>query len=61
LWEFVEEEEGIEEEPCDFDEIVVLPAAESGYYLYVCEVCGSELTEIPYYNRFLCENCQLHY
>lgn len=57
----VEEEEDIEEEPSEVDEVIVLPAADSGYYLYVCEQCGSELTEIPYYNRFICENCGLHY
>jgi hypothetical protein len=55
-----EEEEMIEEE--EAAEIVVeIPVAEGGTYLYVCEQCGSDLTEIPYYNRFYCENCGLHY
>ena len=35
--------------------------AETGVYVYVCEECGRELTEIPYYNRFYCTNCGLHY
>jgi predicted RNA-binding Zn-ribbon protein involved in translation (DUF1610 family) len=29
--------------------------------MYVCENCGTRLTEIPAYNRFYCENCGLHY
>jgi predicted RNA-binding Zn-ribbon protein involved in translation (DUF1610 family) len=41
--------------------IVEIPVAEGGTYLYVCEQCGSDLTEIPTYNRFYCENCGLHY
>lgn len=53
--------EGFEEELDEPEEVIVLPAADSGYVLYVCEVCGSELTEIPAYNRFLCEYCGLHY
>ncbi len=62
LYEDVEEEQvAEEEEPSDVEEVVELPVAESGYYLYVCSQCGSALTEIPYYNRFLCENCGLHY
>ncbi len=62
LYEDVEEEQVVEEEePSDVEEAVELPVAESGYHLYVCSQCGSALTEIPYYNRFLCENCGLHY
>gem|GEM_PF-1928761 len=34
---------------------------DTGSYVYVCEECGCELTEIPYYNRFYCANCGLHY
>ena len=34
---------------------------QTGVYVYVCEECGRELTEIPYYNRFYCTNCGLHY
>ena len=29
--------------------------------LYVCSNCGCPLTEIPMYNRFYCEYCDLHY
>ena len=42
-------------------EIEVEPIVDDGSYIYVCAECGSELTEIPYYNRFYCENCGLHY
>ena len=35
--------------------------ADTGTYVYVCEECGCELTEIPYYNRYYCTNCGLHY
>ena len=38
-----------------------VPVAESGDYVYVCEECGEELTEIPAYNRYYCQNCGLHY
>jgi hypothetical protein len=44
------------------DEIVVeIPVVESGSYLYVCSACGADLTEIPFYNRYYCQNCGLHY
>lgn len=48
----------------DVGEVVLVQGpfmAESGAYVYVCEECGNGLTEIPYYNRFYCENCGLHY
>jgi hypothetical protein len=45
----------------EFELVEYVPVAESGDYVYVCEACGCELTEIPYYNRFYCENCGLHY
>lgn len=57
-----EEDEGVEEPAEEEVEIVVeVPVVESGSYLYVCSECGNTLTEIPYYNRFYCENCGLHY
>jgi hypothetical protein len=57
-----EEDEGVEEPAEDELEIVLeVPVVESGSYLYVCSECGNTLTEIPYYNRFYCENCGLHY
>jgi anaerobic ribonucleoside-triphosphate reductase len=53
--------EMIEEEDEAAEIIVEIPIAEGGNYLYVCEQCGFNLTEIPTYNRFYCENCGLHY
>lgn len=41
--------------------IVEAPVVEAGSYYYVCSECGCDLTEIPYYNRYYCENCGLHY
>jgi len=50
------------EQDIEADEIVVeIPVVESGSYLYVCSECGADLTEIPYYNRYYCQNCGLHY
>jgi len=50
------------EQDIEADEIVVeIPVVESGSYLYVCSACGADLTEIPYYNRYYCQNCGLHY
>lgn len=50
------------EQDIEADEIVVeIPVVESGCYLYVCSACGADLTEIPYYNRYYCQNCGLHY
>jgi hypothetical protein len=49
-------------EPAEYFEIVVEgPMISGGSYLYVCSECGNDLTEIPYYNRFYCESCGLHY
>jgi predicted RNA-binding Zn-ribbon protein involved in translation (DUF1610 family) len=41
--------------------IIEIQPVDSGSYLYVCSECGADLTEIPYYNRYFCENCGLHY
>jgi hypothetical protein len=57
-----EEDQDVEEPAEEEVEIVIeVPVVESGSYLYVCSECGNTLTEIPYYNRFYCENCGLHY
>ena len=51
-----------EEEVVYPDELVLeVPAFEVIGDLYVCSNCGCPLTEIPAYNRFYCENCDLHY
>ena len=42
-------------------EEIEVPVIIEGSYYYVCEQCGGSLTEIPLYNRYLCENCGLHY
>jgi rRNA maturation endonuclease Nob1 len=55
-----EEEQGTEE-ATEVEMVVEIPVVESGNYLYVCTECGNDLTEIPYYNRYYCENCGLHY
>jgi len=54
------EDEYVDEEP-DVVEIEVVPATETGDYVYVCEECGNPLEYITYYNRHYCENCGLHY
>jgi rRNA maturation endonuclease Nob1 len=59
LYEYEEEQDV--EEPVEEVEVIEVPVVESGSYLYVCSECGNILTEIPYYNRFYCENCGLHY
>jgi hypothetical protein len=51
-----EQEQAISEETT-----AEIPVVESGSYLYVCSQCGADLTEIPYYNRYYCQNCGLHY
>jgi|GEM_PF-1128873 len=56
-----EEEEVCEDDGSEAEYVLVMPVADSGCYLYVCAECGCNLTEIPYYNRFYCENCGLHY
>jgi len=51
-----------EEEVVYPDELVLeVPAFEIVGDLYVCSNCGCPLTEIPAYNRFYCQNCDLHY
>ena len=60
MYEDVEEEQVMDEGP-EFELTVQAPVPDSGEYVYVCEECGGELTEIPYYNRFYCGNCGLHY
>jgi predicted amidophosphoribosyltransferase len=64
LSENEEEEQDMEEGAVEFEmdfEVPVVLVAESGGYVYVCSECGSDLTEIPYYNRYYCESCGLHY
>jgi hypothetical protein len=56
-----EEEQDLEEASEEVEVEVVIPMVEGGSYLYVCSECGNDLTEIPYYNRYYCENCGLHY
>ena len=56
-----EEEEEMEEPDEEVELLVEIPLVEGGSYLYVCSECGNNLTEIPYYNRFYCETCGLHY
>jgi hypothetical protein len=56
-----EEEQDIEEPAEEVEIVVEMPVVEGGSYLYVCSECGNNLTEIPYYNRYYCENCGLHY
>lgn len=51
----------MEEQPVEVELVLELPMVETGSYVYVCEECGCGLTEIPYYNRYYCENCGLHY
>lgn len=59
--EDIGEEQVMEEEPTEIEMVMEVPVVEGGSYLYVCSECGSYLTEIPYYNRFYCEYCGLHY
>jgi predicted amidophosphoribosyltransferase len=49
------------EEEQEMEIVVEMPVVDGGSYLYVCAECGNDLTEIPYYNRYYCENCGLHY
>lgn len=55
------EEEQLDESGEDVELAVEIPIVDSGSYVYVCEECGAGLTEIPYYNRYYCESCGLHY
>jgi rubrerythrin len=57
----IEEEEQNVEEPTEEEIIVMMPVVETGSYLYVCSECGNDLLEIPYYNRYYCPSCGLHY
>jgi hypothetical protein len=56
-----EEDQDVEDQGEEVEIVVEVPIVEGGSYLYVCSECGNTLTEIPYYNRFYCENCGLHY
>jgi protein-arginine kinase activator protein McsA len=56
-----EEDQDVENEAGEVEIVLEVPVVEGGSYLYVCSECGNTLTEIPYYNRFYCENCGLHY
>jgi len=55
------EEEQLDESGEDVELAVEIPIVDIGGYVYVCEECGADLTEIPYYNRYYCESCGLHY
>jgi hypothetical protein len=55
------EEELVDEPEQDEEYLVEIPVLGAGGDLYVCSDCGSALTWIPYYNRYFCENCGLHY
>jgi hypothetical protein len=58
---YVEAEDEYLDEAPDVVEVEIIPVADTGEYVYVCEECGNPLTEITYYNRYYCENCGLHY
>jgi len=61
---FVLSEENVEEEYYESEneeQVVEVPVICEGSAFYVCSECGCNLTEIPYYNRYYCENCGLHY
>jgi len=49
------------EEEQEMEIVVEMPIVDDGSDIYVCAECGNDLTEIPYYNRYYCENCGLHY
>jgi allophanate hydrolase subunit 1 len=59
LSEDVEDESNYESEP--EEHVIEVPVIYEGSAFYVCSECGCNLTEIPYYNRYYCENCGLHY
>lgn len=59
--EDVEDEQDITEDAAELEIVFEVPVADSGGFTYVCSECGSGLTEIPFYNRYYCENCGLHY
>ena len=56
-----EQNEGQEGWDDEMEIVVEIPMVDTGSYLYVCSECGNDLTEIPYYNRYYCESCGLHY
>jgi predicted RNA-binding Zn-ribbon protein involved in translation (DUF1610 family) len=56
-----EDDQDVEDQVGEVEIVLEAPVVEGGSYLYVCSECGNTLTEIPYYNRFYCENCGLHY
>ena len=53
------EESDFETEP--EEQVIEVPVIYEGSVYCVCSECGCSLTEIPYYNRYYCENCGLHY
>jgi rubrerythrin len=57
----IEEEQEMEEPAEEIEIVLEVPVSEGGSFVYVCAECGYDLTEIPYYNRFYCANCGLHY
>lgn len=59
LYEEVREVQVLDEESEGAETIFLVPMEVSN--VYVCAECGSDLTEIPYYNRFYCGVCGLHY
>jgi allophanate hydrolase subunit 1 len=59
LSEDVEEDSNYESEP--EQQVIEVPVIYEGSAFYACSECGCGLTEIPYYNRYYCENCGLHY
>jgi allophanate hydrolase subunit 1 len=59
LPEDVIEESDYESEP--EEQVIEVPVVYEGSVFYVCSECGCDLTEIPFYNRYYCENCGLHY
>ncbi len=61
LYEYVREEQVLDEGSEEVETVCLVPVEGSYDYVYVCAECGSELTEIPYYNRFYCGICGLHY
>lgn len=61
LYEYVREEQVLDEGSEEVETVFLVPVEVSYDYVYVCAECGSELTEIPYYNRFYCGICGLHY
>ncbi len=59
--EDVEDEQEITEDAVELEIVFEVPVADGGDFTYVCSECGNGLTEIPFYNRYYCGNCGLHY